>query len=321
MATPEALQMNQPLTDFASAYKNSKLIADLVAKPIKVDALAGTFQKRSRRDANSVRMDDLIGSSGVASELLYALTSDTYRLEARALKGYVDIAGSSGVATALDPEQEMTERLMDSIKLLHERRVATVLTTTTSYASANRLTAGLSSKPGVATKWSDWSAADPVGDIKVALRSLPSAGDDFERVMWISDTVFDALCSHPQILALKGTTAGVASPEELVSYFRGLDKILVSDVTYDSANEGVTAVYSRMWSATACGIVLVPKSERSTQSSIFAGSFTMDSGIKVRSWFDEDRGLSGATVVHVGHYTQAAKVIQDDAGVILSACL
>lgn len=321
MATPEALQMNQPLTDFASGYKNSKLIADMVAKPIRVSDLSGTFQKRSRRDANNARMDDLIGSTGVASELLYSLSTDTYRLEARALKGYVDLAASGGMASALDPEQEMTERLMDTIKLLHEKRVATVLTTTTSYTSANRLTAGLSSKPAIATKWSDWSAGDPVGDIKVALRTLPSAGDDFERVMWISDVVFDALCSHPQILALKGTTAGVASAEELVSYFRGLDRIEVSDVTYDSANEGATASYSRVWSSTACGIVLVPRSERSTASSIFAGSFTKDAGVKVRTWFDPDHGLDGATCVHVGHYTQAAKVIQDDAGVILSACL
>lgn len=320
MATAEALTMNQPLTDFASAYQNSRFIADRVSAPIRVTAMSGTFQKRSRRDANAI-VDDVIGTDGTANEIAYALSSDTYALQPRALKGFVNRAAQVAAVTALDPEQEMVAQLMQRVLLAHEKRVADVLTATGSYASANRLTAGVSSKPTVATKWSDWSAADPIGDIKVALRSLPSTGDDFERVMWISDVVFDALCSHPQILALKGTTSGVASAQELVSYFRGLDRIEVGEVTSDTANPGQAASYSRLWSSTACGIVLVPRSERGTQASIFAASFRHADGVVVRSWEEPGRGYGGSTGIQVEHMTQAAKVIQDDAGVIISGCL
>lgn len=322
MATAEALNMNQPLTDFAAAYQNSKFIADRVTALIRVTAIAGTFQKRSRRDVNRASLDDVIGTSGWANEIGYSLSSDTYALQPRALKGYVDRASRVAAVTALDPEQEMVAQLMQAIGLAHEKRVASVLTTPANYASANQLTAGVLSKPNVATKWSDWSAADPIGDIKAAIRQLPSAGDDFERVMWISDVVFDALATHPQILALKGTTSGVASAQELVSYFRGLDRIEIGECTEDTANPGqASASYSRLWSSTACGIVLVPRSERGTEASIFAASFRHVDGVVVRSWDEPGRGYGGSTGIQVEHMTQAAKVVQDDAGVIISGCL
>ena len=47
--------------------------------------------------------------------------------------------------------------------------------------------------------------------------------DEFERVLWCSDTIFDAIVSHPEALALKGTTTGFASEVELVSFIRGLE--------------------------------------------------------------------------------------------------
>lgn len=321
MPSPESLNLSTPLTQFASKYENSKMIAPLVSPEIKVSAVAGSFTKRSRADVNRTDMDDLFGADGRANELLYSVSTDTFQLVPRALVAFVSGAHSSVVTSGLSPEEEAIAQVMQAIKLSHEKRVATVMTTTTSYTSANRRTAGVSSKPQVATKWSDWSAGDPLGDLKSAIRALPSAGDEFDRVLWISDVVFDALVSHPQILALKGTTSGVASEEELVSFLRGLDRVAISETTYNSANEGQTASYSRIWSETACGVVLVPKSNPSTEASIFAASFQHTDGFRVREERDGLRGYGGSIGYVVEHYTQPAKVIQDDCGVIISGCL
>lgn len=321
MPTPEQLNINTPLTQFASGYQNSKFIADRVSPEILVSAVAGTFQKRSRADVNRADDDDLFGADGKASELTYTLSSDTYQLVPRGRVAYVGRAHSSVVTSGLDPEQEAVAQVMQAIMLAHEKRVATVVTTTTSYTSNNRHTAGTQSKPAAATKWSDWSSADPVGDIKAALRKLPSVGDEFKRVMWMSDVVFDALSTHPQILALKGTTSGVASEMELKSFFRGLDEIVVSETTYNSSNAGQSASYSRIWSETACGIVLVPPGNPSTESSIFAATFRHTDRVRVREERDGFRGYGGSAAFIVEHYTQPAKVIQDDCGVIISGCL
>lgn len=321
MPSPEKLNLSTPLTQFASKYENSKMIAPLVSPEIKVSAVAGSFNKRSRADVNRADVDDLFGADGRANELLYTVSSDTFQLVPRGLVAYVSEGHSSVVTSGLSPEEEAVAQVMQAIKLAHEKRVATVMTTTTSYTSGNRHTAGTQSKPGVATKWSDWVTGDPLGDLKAAIRKLPSAGDEFDRVLWISDVVFDALVSHPQMLALKGTTSGVVSEEELVAFIRGLDRIAISETTYNSANEGQSASYSRLWSETACGVVLVPKSNPSTEASIFAATFQHVDGVRVREERDGLRGYGGSTAYIVEHYTQPAKVIQDDCGVIISGCL
>jgi len=313
MATAEALDLSESLTSFASAYENGKFIADKVAPVIEVSAMSGTFQKRARADVNRATVDDMIGTDGTANELGYSLSEDTWALVPRALKAAVNGAMNSAVVSALDPEQEAVEQLMQAIGLAHEKRVAGVLTTTTNYTSANRKTA--------AALWSNTVTGDPLGDIKAALRALPSAGDNFKRVMWISDVVFDALTTHPQLLALKGTTLGAVSDAELLQFFKGLDEVHVSDTTYNSANAGQSASYSRIWSATACGIALVPRTAPSTRTSIFAASFRHTSGVRVRQWMESGRGYGGSSLVQVEHLTQPAKVIQDDCGVIISSCL
>lgn len=322
MPSPENLNLSEPLTQFATAYTNSSMIAPIVSPVIKVDAVAGSFNKRSRRDVNRANIDDLIGSSGRFSEIGYTVTPDSYALVPRGLEAPVGEAEMAlANAGGLSPEEEAIAQAMQAIMLAHEYRVAAVMTTTTNYASDNRHTAGVQSKPAAATKWTDHTSGDPLGDLKAAVRKLPSVGDEFERVLWISDVVFDALCTHPQMLALKGTTSGVVSEAEIVEFVRGISRVVVTDVRRDSANAGQTATYARIWSETACGIVAVPKGQPSVRSAVFAPTFQHRDGFRVRMERDGRRGYGGSTINIVEHYTQAAKVVQDDCGVIISGCL
>lgn len=314
MATPEGLTINQPLTDFATAYENKNFIADVVSPPIKVSAIAGTFQKRNRRDTARI-YDDLIGSNGNANEVRYDLTNDSWLCEGRALKHVIPSIANNGIVSAISPEQEGVELLMQEIGLAHEYRVATVLTTAANYATANQVSVNSN------LKWSNKTAGVPLDDIKAALRLLPSSGPAFKRIAWCSDVVYDALVTHPQLLALKGTTSGVVTDAEIVQFFAGLDGIVHSDVVRDTTNPGqTTPSFSRIWGQTAFGIVCVPVGDATPRSTIFAGSFRHTDGVRVRDWSEND-GYGGRKVVQVEHMTQTAKVIQTDAGVLLSGVL
>lgn len=314
MATPQGLTINQPLTDFATAYENKNFIADKLAPEITVSAVAGTFQKRNRRDTARI-YDDLIGQDGVANEIRYDVTPDSWLLEGRALKKVIPSIENDGVISAISGEEEATELLMQEIMLAHEKRVADILTTPANYAVNNRVSIATTSK------WSNKTAATPLDDIKNALRLLPSAGPAFKRIAFCSDVVYDALVTHPQLLALKGTASGVVSDQELVQFFKGLDGIVSTDLTIDGANPGQAAgSFTRVWGATLFGIVCVPVSNPTPRQTIFAGSFRFKAGLGVRTW-DENEGYRGRRVVQVEHMTQAAKVIQNDAGVILSGVL
>lgn len=318
MPTPDALNLSAPLTQFATAYSNKAFIASEVSPIIKVSQVAGSFNKRSRRDVHRANLDDLVGGSGRFNEIGYSVTPDSYLLVPRGLEAPVgraetDVANAGG----LSPEEEAIANAMQAIMLAHEYRVAAVFTTTTNYTSANRLTATASATGGFADK----TSGAPISDLKRMIRQLPSAGDEFERVLWCSDVVFDALISHPETLALKGTTSGYASEAELLQFVRGLDRVVVSDVRRDSANGGQSASYARIWSETACGITMRPRSAPTTQSAVFAPTFQHTDGFRVRVERDGRRGYGGSDIHIVEHYTQAAKVVQDDCAVILSSAL
>lgn len=324
MATPEALSLSQPLTDFATAYQNGALIAPLVSPDITVTVLSGTFEKRLRRTGKSGQFSDVISADGTANEVSYDRDTDEFALVPRALKAYVTGLESNGsIVTALSPEEEKVNVLMSEIMLAHEMRVASVITNTSNYASGYQFAAGANSRPGAATKWSDWTNGDPIGDVKYMLRKLPSRANGTKRIAWCSDAVFDALCEHPAVLAKMGMDKGSATKEHILSIFRGLDDIVVSDLEKDTANEGATASFSRVWSATQFGIVSVPAGQPSTSSMMFAGTFRHSDGLKVRRWREEGRGYGGSEGVQVEHLALAAgsKVIQNDAGILLTSVL
>lgn len=314
MPTPDSLNLSAPLTQFATAYSNSNFIAPFVSPVIKVSQVSGSFNKRSRRDVHRANLDDLIGGSGRFNEIGYSVTPDNYTLVPRGLeapvgRAEIDVTNPGG----LSPEEEAVAQVMQAICLAHEYRVAAVFASSSNYASANQLTA--------TAVFSDHTSGKPISDLKRAIRALPSAGDEFERVLWCSDTIFDAIISHPEALALKGTTSGYASEAELLSFIRGLDRVVVSDVRRDTANEGATASYSRIWSETLCGITMVPKGTPTTQSAVFAPTFQHMDGFRVRVERDGRRGYGGSDIHIVEHYTQAAKVVQNDCAVLLSSCL
>lgn len=326
MATPEAMSLNQPLTDFASAYDPSQdsYIAHLVSPTIETTAISGPFEKRLRRTGKSGSFSDVLSADGTANEIMYDRDTDTYALVPRALKAYVTGMEENGsIVSTLSAREEKLNVLMAEISLAHEMRVASVLTTSGNYASANTFAAGVNSRPATATAWSNWTTGDPVGDIKYALRVLPSRAKGAKRVAWCTDTVFDALCEHPAVLAKMGMDRGSATKEHILSIFPNLDDIVVTDLEKDTANEGATASFSRVWTATQFGIVTVPAGKPSTSSMMFAGTFRHTDGLRVRSWTEAGRGYGGSEGIQVEHLSLAAgaKVIQNDAAVLLTGCL
>lgn len=326
MATPEAMSLNQPLTDFAGAYDPAKdsYIAHIVAPPIEVTALSGTYEKRLRRTGKTGAFSDVLSADGTANEIMYDRDTDTYKLVPRALKAYVTGLEENGsIVSTLAPEEEKVNVLMSEISLAHEMRVATVLQTTGNYASANTFAAGVNSRPAVATAWSNWTTGDPIGDIKYALRTLPSRAKGAKRIAWCTDTVYDALCEHPAVLAKMGMDRGSATKEHILSIFRSLDDIVVTDLEKDTANEGATAAFSRVWTATLFGIVTVPAGKPGPSSMIFAGSFRHTDGVRVRRWTEAGRGYGGSEGIQVEHLSNAAgaQVIQNDAAVLLTGVL
>ena len=317
--TADQLHLSAPLTQFATAYKNTHFVADDVAPLITVDALSGPFTKRPRIDQVNLAFDDLATPKGVTNMPPSSATYGTYQLEGRSLMDVVDRVSMSAITGALDPKQIATQLLMQRILLKHEYRVAQVMQTAANYASTNTFVAG-TAKGGAAAKWSDGTSGDPITDILAAKELLPYSGDEVETVAWCSDVVWNALRRHPALLGLKGTTEGMVKEDAFCEYF-GIDKLIASRLQYSASNYGQTQTISRMWGTTVFGLAIRPKNPVSTDQTMFAASFRHSSGLVVLEWNDPKVGLLGGDYVKISHLTQAANVVQNDAAVLITTVL
>ena len=94
-----------------------------------------------------------------------------------------------------------------------------------------------------ATKWSDYAASDPVGDIRTARRTISANTGQGANVLACGEIVEDRLANHPDLLdRLKYSRVAedMAVRSALAGFF-GLERIEVSYATYNSANTGQTA--------------------------------------------------------------------------------
>lgn len=308
--TPAAAHVDSPLSTFATAYQNNGFIADALAPIINVEKRSDKFFTRNRRDASAL-VSDLISPKGEAQMASYDVSTSTYNVQDRALRDVVVDSLIRNADAPLDPRQLATQNIMQKLMLQHESRIATLLCTSGNYASGNTSAAG--------TVWTSETSATPLADINTAIAAIPFSGEDMSLKAFCTRPVWNALRKHPQILALKGTTTGQVSRAEFASYFE-LDEILVSDVWKETANEGQTASYARMWTNTVFGIVRVPRVLQGADISAFAVTFRAEPGIQVRAWDSPGIGIGGAETIQV-EFSDDEKVVQDDMGYLLTSVI
>lgn len=97
-----------------------------------------------------------------------------------------------------------------------------------------------------ATKWSDYAASDPVGDVKTAKRAISQTIGMSPNVFVIGEIVDDRLQNHPDIIdRIKHTQIATAqNVNQALASVLGVDEILVGKAIYNTANEGQTASHS-----------------------------------------------------------------------------
>lgn len=304
MTSSAALHIDAPLTSFATSYKNDEYITPV--PDVFVPQLSGTFKQRLRRDI-SKSMNDRIGDRDKANEVVYSTSDGTYLIKRRALRAPVTRSEIVNANVGLSPEEIATEVVMQGVMLAREVRHATLLTTNTNYASSNRIAA--------TNAWSDETNGTPDTNINAALATLASKPSGAKIIACCGLEVYNNLRKHPRMLAMKGIKEGMVSRAELAQFFE-IDEVRVSRLTYDTANEGQTASYSRVWGTNVFALVVVPATQGGDVSG-FAVNFQLQDGIRVRRYFVEDEGYGGTEYVQVEHGDDT-QVVQNDMGAIIT---
>jgi hypothetical protein len=279
------VQVSKPLTQMALAYSNADAAHPDIMPAVPVQSQVGTYKSYSREDTATILPGDF-GEKAEANESDRSMTSASYSCVWHALKETVSNDLIANADSPITPLADAVENLMLRANLITEQAVTTLADTSGNYASTAAASA----------VWSGSSAA-PLDDFIAAHNALaPGVSGQTET---IAVMVKEALMYLQKTAQLRGggATDAVVTPEKAASLL-GVDRIVVADMEFNSAEKGLTATYARLWNRTVCAVLRVPKGQPGARQSMFGGRFVYQD-YQVRQWDEPKVGPKGSKVVQV----------------------
>src|SRR2546421_8870949 len=233
-----------PLTNVSQAYRNDPLqfIAEQVAPIVTVPKKQFNIYQYGKENLKQV-VDDTRTRFGETKQAQFSMTSKAFGpLRGHELMDGIDFDQDVMTEAPLDLEIDIVNNLSHSMALTKEIAVATTL------ADTSKLT--INTTLSGTNQWSDYANSTPFEDLKTAAQQLLLNGLRPANTLIMSSYTFYILQQHPDLIE-RVKYSNVASltlelMQQLFSQF-GINKILVSGASYDSAAEGLTATSNFVW--------------------------------------------------------------------------
>lgn len=281
------------LTNVSVKYTNDSFIADMIFPIVPVKKQTGKYYVY---DKSNLRINKTLRALGSgANEVTFGLSTASFSCEDHALKDFVADQIVDQAEVALDPLADTTENITEMLLLDREYNLASMLTSIT-YVTQNTTLSGTS-------QWSDYTNSTPITDVRTGRTTIHTNTFRKPNTLIIGKQAYDVLCEHPTIVdRIKYSQLGVASPE-LIARILQVEKVLVGEAGYNSANEGQTDSMSYVWGKHAILAYIAPK----------VGLKTLTAGItftygtrQVKRWYEDDRE---GTYVRVGNDNYVQKIV------------
>ena len=290
------------LSNMSQMYANDSYIGERLLAVVPVSKRTDKYAVYPQREMFEAPSDLLTSQKARANEISETRSSASYDLLDYGLENFVSNETLDNQDLPFNERAAATEHLAEHLHRLREIRISTLLTTAGNYGSGNTTTLSGSDR------WDSGAGGNPVKiiqDAKAALFNGPGASDIF---MFSSLAVFNVLARHQQLLDLqKYTINGLLTPDAIARYF-GCKAYLIGESRKQTANEGQTASYSRIW-GDDFGLVRVARGP-TLKSAGFASLFRKNGDPVVTEWFDATAGKSG------GFYLKNA--VSEEAKVVAS---
>lgn len=224
------------LTNMFLAYNqaDSRFVAGRVAPAVPVDFITDTYYKLAKRSMFQREVKKR-APGGPIPRGGYVLETDTVTTVQYALGHPIPREVRANNQAPLSLESAGLQWLSANHLIDREYR----------FAAAAMITGVWSTDNTTATKWSDYAGSDPVGNIKLAKRTISQSTGKDPNQMVMGEIVADALENHPDLIdRIKYTQAATsASVRAAMAQLFELE-IVVGKAIYDTANEAVTASFS-----------------------------------------------------------------------------
>ncbi len=254
-AEPGEVQADAGLTRISLDYKARGHVADLVLPRVNVGKMKGQYAKFGR-EAFAAEGSSTDAGIWRAPRTAFARTDFAVNWEDYECGEYgIEIpVGWSERETAdpgVDLEVASAERCTGVVLNEREQRVASVLTDA-SIVTQNTSLSGTD-------RWDQYSEtnSDPLDDVDTARQTIHKNSGVNPNVLVLGREVFDAVKRHPDITDYFKYTESGAVTADMLSQAFGVERVVVGEALYNTANEGQTFSGDYIWGKNAV-LVYVP---------------------------------------------------------------
>lgn len=303
---------HQPSTmgNLSVQYQNGLFIGDQLMPIVTVSKKSDiyyVYDKRSRLSGP----DDRIGNRATPNEINENRTTATFSTKDYALTNYVDNETLRNQDAPLDEMVDLVQAINDVIALKREQRQAAILTTAGNYGLNTAALAGID-------QFDNAGNLSIIQKMQAMTEALWTGTNATKKIAFCSLEVWNAIARNPNIRGLFNyVQAGLATRQQVANFF-GWDDILVSDARQDTANEGQTAPYGRIWGK-VFGLVRVAAGP-TIRSAQFGSTFRFAGDPVTDSWYNAGIGKSGGWYARVG-LSEDYKVVASDTGFLYTAAI
>ncbi len=304
--TVGSVQSSTVLTEMSVMHANDEYIGTRLMPLFDMGKRYAEYYEYNKRDRLAYPDDDM-EVRAEANEVNQGRERKTVSLRGRALKEFVDQTVLNNQDAPLNEMMDAQQTVLEGLALKQEMRIAAVCTNGSNYAGNTEAIAA-------ADRWNTSTGGDPVNDINGALARMWVGRGPSRKVAFCSLDVWNVLKVHPRMLDMIRVKDGMLTREMFASMFE-IDELLVGAARRDTANEGQSASFSRIWS-NVFGIVRVSPTP-SRRNAVFGYTFR-EKPIVQRMWYSDKDGEEG------GWYTQAShadntQVVAGDTGFLLTS--
>jgi hypothetical protein len=278
------------LTGIVIAYRNTRLIGDLVLPRIPVGKQEFRWLKHNLADGFTVP-DTRVGRKGKPNQVEFSATEQGGFTKDYGLDDPIPQNDISNADSRFNPVDNAALRLTDLILLDREVRVASVMQNPASYAASQAL-AGTS-------QWSDFANSNPIDAILAKMDTMIVRPNKAA----IGREAFTKLRQHPRVVeAIKATGAGVGAQgivtAKQIADLLEIDELYVGEAYVNNAKKGQAPALARTWGKNFAMWYADPLA---TNQQGMTFGYTAEWGSRVSGQMpDSDIGLRGGVRVRVG---------------------
>jgi hypothetical protein len=228
------------LTNVSSQFIPKGYISELLLPYVGVEQSTG---KPGKYGLSHLRIEtSYTGGRGKYRRVEPTTRSTTsYEIEGHGLEGLVSADDYRNVELPFDAEKDETEGLTATLWVEKEYSLASTLADT-GVVTQNTTLSGTS-------QFNDKDNSNPIGVFETARAAVRTGCGMAPDTAWMSWAVKNKLKAHPQLLDLLGykyARPGGLNDEELASAL-DVKRVLIADVSYNSAKEGQADVLADVW--------------------------------------------------------------------------